>query len=110
VKLVGHVEEIGGRLPGRMVPRAEEQVGIAVWIVVAGVVVDVVVDVVVGLTGMRGSAGGRRNIPRPVLSPGVGVPHVAFLQRRQFLLQILERRHRQRRAVQIQLPKALQVL
>jgi hypothetical protein len=45
--------------------------------------------------------------PRPILSPGVRVADVAFLKGRQFLLQLLECRHGQGRAVQIQLAQTL---
>lgn len=45
--------------------------------------------------------------PRPILSPGVRVADVTFLKGRQFLLQLLECRHGQGRAVQIQLAQTL---
>ena len=43
-----------------------------------------------------------------VLSPGVRVAHVALLQRRQVLLETVERRHRQLGAVQVQSAQTLQ--
>ena len=65
----------------------------------------------IGGQGMRGTAVevNHWNVPRPVLSPGVRVAHVALLQRRQLLLEALERRRRQRRAVQIQLAETLHI-
>ena len=48
----------------------------------------------------RGASGARR-FPRALLSPGVRVADVEFLQRRQFLFEIFKRLRRQVGAVQV---------